>query len=141
MKPDEFEQSLQRQELRKIPADWRDEILRTARASSTTVAARSSALAPRRPFWWRELLWPCPQAWAGLAAAWVFIVLMNFQSGERSARAMAKESMPSKELLLALREQRRALERSIEFDEQASEPPKRFVPRPRSEGSRPIAMG
>ena len=140
MKPDEFEPSLQRHELRKVPADWRDEILRAA-ALSELSTPRHSPLVVRRASWWRELLWPCPQVWAGLAAAWVFIVLMNFQSGERSARAMAKESMPSKELLLALREQRRALERSIEFDEQASEPPKRFVPRPRSEGSRPIAMG
>ena len=141
MKPDEFEQSLQRQPVRQIPPEWREQILDAAVPEAKMDSPRPSPLVPRPSVWWRELLWPCPQVWAGLAAAWVFIVLMNFQSGEQSARALAKESVPSKELLLALREQRRALERSIEFDEQASEPPKRFVPRPRSEGSRPIAMG
>ena len=141
MKPDEFESSLQRQELRKIPADWRNAILRTAVANSTAAVPRLSTPAPRRLPWWRELLWPCPQVWAGLAAAWVLIALMNFQSGERSARDLAKKPLPSKELLLALREQRRVLERVLETDEPSTAPAKHFVPRPRSEKFRPTAIG
>ena len=141
MKPDEFEQSLQRQPLRPIPAEWREKILRAATADADSISVRPSSLASRRVLWWRELFWPCPQVWAGLAAAWIFIVLMNVGSVETTSLAVATTPPPSKEVLLALREQRRELERAIASDEPAAEPPKRFVPRPRSEGNPRVAAG
>ncbi|MBI3418391.1 MAG: hypothetical protein HY043_24135 [Verrucomicrobia bacterium] len=141
MKPDEFEKNLERQGLRKIPNAWREQILRAALVAAEQNSPRPSPLASRRSVWWRELLWPCPQVWAGLATVWVFIVLMNFGLAEKSSSGVAVAPPPSKEVLLALREQRRALERALEPDEPAAEPPKRFFPRPRSEGNPRVATG
>lgn len=137
MNADEFEKNLSHQPLRKIPAEWREQILSVANAAAPT-SPRPSSLAPRLL---RELLWPCPQAWAGLAAAWIFILLMNFSFIEKSSPRVANTPPPSKEVLLALREQRRELERAIAGDEPAAEPPKRFVPRPRSEGDSRVGTG
>ncbi|PYK58897.1 MAG: hypothetical protein DME21_14645, partial [Verrucomicrobia bacterium] len=82
MRPEDFEKQLQRQPLRKIPAEWRGEILDAAR--------RAHEPQPSQPAsWWRALLWPCPQAWAGLAAVWVLILALNSVTREpaRSARS------------------------------------------------------
>ncbi len=67
---DQFEKRLQRQPPRELPAAWRSEIL----AAANAVNAHPPRVEVRRTSWWRELLWPCPQAWAGLGAAWLLIV-------------------------------------------------------------------
>ena len=79
-------------------------------------AARSAAYpqppvrAVRPATWWRELLWPCPQAWAGLAAAWVAILAVNLAtSGETPAVEVRRAEPPSRELRQLLREQRQML--------------------------------
>jgi hypothetical protein len=69
----DFEKRLQEQRRRKIPSHWREEILRAARPQP--------AVAP----WWREWLWPCPRAWAGLAAAWGFIFLLQLTTPDDPA--------------------------------------------------------
>ena len=61
----DFEESLRRQSIRPVPAQWRGEILRAARAQ------------PAASPWWREWLWPHPQAWGALAAAWGIIILLH----------------------------------------------------------------
>lgn len=61
----DFEKRLQDQRLLEIPRQWREEILRAARPQPV--------VAP----WWLGWLWPCPRAWAGLAAAWGFIFLLH----------------------------------------------------------------
>jgi hypothetical protein len=71
MNPD-FEEYLRRQSIRPVPAEWREEILRAAMAPQERRPTKPAA-AP----WWREWLWPCPRAWAGLAAAWGIILLLN----------------------------------------------------------------
>lgn len=77
MKPDDFESQLQRQPLRDLPAEWRTEILSAAQEA----AAQTETANPSAPTsWWRELLWPCPQAWAGLAAVWVVILGLNWMN-------------------------------------------------------------
>jgi hypothetical protein len=37
----------------------------------------------------REWLWPCPQAWAALAAVWMLLLAVNFATRDRSAPASA----------------------------------------------------
>ena len=79
MNPDPFEQKLGRQPLRGVPPDWRAEIL----AAATATAAGARQAAPVQPVpmrWLRELLWPAPAAWAGLAAAWCGILLVHWVS-------------------------------------------------------------
>jgi hypothetical protein len=76
----DFEKRLQEQPMREIPSQWREEILRAARPQTV--------VAP----WWREWLWPCPRAWAGLAAAWGFILLLNVTTPDEPATAGQKSS-------------------------------------------------
>ena len=129
MNLDEFEKQLRQQPLRQIPAEWRGEILDAAR---NVYDPQLSTLNPQPIPWWRELLWPCPQVWAGLAAVWAVILLLNVASHETIEVASRQKSPPSRELIMALQEQRRLFSELIE----AAPPVERartFVPRPRSE--------
>src|SRR5262245_15934765 len=78
MKADDFEQRLQRQPLREVPAEWRSRIL-----SKAAIAARptnhSSDISVFTLFAMLRaevgaLLWPSPKVWAGLAAIWLLLV-------------------------------------------------------------------
>ena len=133
MKPDEFEQQLQRQPLRPIPAEWRTEILAAARAAGP----RPSALDAQSASWWRELLWPSPLAWAGVAAAWAVILALNsaaWSDADATAAARRPPAPPAViEMALA---QRRQLMSSL-FDtapvEAAAPPPEPARPQPHSQ--------
>ncbi len=104
MKPDDFEAQLRRQSLRPIPVEWRDGILQKAQAASD---ARLSS-------WWRELLWPCPQAWAGVAAAWCLVLGLHLASRTPEGKTSGAIAEPSPQMLMALREQRQMLAELIE---------------------------
>ena len=100
MNPDDFEQHLARQTLRPIPMDWRQEIVAAQTQPRSTGAATT---------WWRELLWPHPYAWSGLAAVWLIIFAMHFSAREKPNPAYAKlESIPPK-ILFALIESQRSM--------------------------------
>lgn len=112
MKPDDFESQLQRQPLRDLPADWRTEILSAAQEA----AAQAEPAKPSAPAsWWRELLWPCPQAWAGLAAVWVVILGLNWatNSGEQHPKMEARREITPEERM-AFIEQQQLLARLLE---------------------------
>jgi hypothetical protein len=86
MNTDDFEQRLQRQPLRPVPPEWRDEILAAARAG-----AAPSSLAPRpSPLLslLRDWLWPHPVAWGALAAGWALVVVLNSAAGGPVLTAM-----------------------------------------------------
>ena len=59
---------------------------------------------------WRELIWPCRRTWAGLAAAWLAILVFNHSQSESTPVASAQLHTPPAEIRLALREQHRVLE-------------------------------
>src|SRR4051812_14850115 len=92
MNPDDFEQQLQRQPLRPLPADWRAEILQTAQAAAPQTSASSNPQPARQSFL-ATLFWPCPQAWAGLAAVWLAILALNFTTTDQS-RTLAVTTTP-----------------------------------------------
>lgn len=81
-----------------------------------------------------ELIWRARHAWAGLAAAWVFIAIANYNlSGGRPATT-AKDSKPAPDIFLVWREQERVLDELVDRTEtKAAEPPKPVAPQPRSE--------
>ena len=129
MNTDDFEKRLQRQSMRPVPREWRGEILDAARRAG---GHQPPPLNSQPTSWWRELLWPCPQAWAGLAAAWVLILALNVATREPVQVATAQSTPPAREVLMALKERRRWLTELAGPSVQV-EPQKSLVPKPRSE--------
>ena len=84
---------------------------------------------------WRELILPSRRIWAGLAAVWVLIFVFNFSQRDPAELMARKSPPPSPEMILTFRQQERLLAELIGPNEtQAAEPPKLFLPQPRSEG-------
>jgi hypothetical protein len=130
---DDFEQRLRTQKLRSIPGEWREQILVAAdvRRRSVRELTFAATIVTRL----RELLWPCPQAWAGLAAVWAAIIALNFATRE-PARALEARNLspPSAEVRLVLKQQHQLLAELIGANENAeADRPKPAVPQRRSE--------
>lgn len=139
MKPEnEFEDRLRRQPLRAMPTAWREEILSQAHAAAAV--NRPSSIHLERTFaatvrWrLRELLWPCPQAWAGLAAIWVAILAIHLvTSGSRPA-VTVHYTAPSSPTWLMLRQQQQMLaELGGALDNGESRHSHPVAPQPRSQ--------
>jgi len=90
---------------------------------------------------WRELFWPSRRIWTGLAAIWILIFVVNFSQRDKSEMMARKTPLPSPEMILVFRQQERLLAELIGPDElRVAEPPKLFLPQPRSEGRIEILM-
>jgi hypothetical protein len=142
MNSDEFESNLKRRPIRPIPADWRVEIFHTARAAASAPMA-TPPLRARISSRLSALFWPCPQAWAGLAAIWLVLAVFNYFAAApaRETMQLAKAPPPSPEVIAAYQKQQRELAQLFEpIDPEAVEPPKPYVPRPRSECKTRILM-
>jgi hypothetical protein len=137
MKPDDFEQRLQRQPLRQIPNKWREEILKAA--ESAFVTPHSPPVT--RPSWLSALntqlstiLWPHPKAWAGLAAVWILIFAVDFSMRDKTPVVAGKSASPSPEVVAELKQQQRLLAELFGArDTGNAGQSKPLVPRPRSE--------
>jgi hypothetical protein len=144
MKPDDFEQKLQRQPLRQVPAGWRGEILAVAESA----AAVRHPPSVTRPSWLSTLnsqlstiLWPHPQAWAGLAAVWILILAVDFSMRDPSPIRAEMSLPPSSEVIVELRQQQRLLAELIgPRDTSDADRSKSFVPPPRSERAEMVAV-
>jgi len=139
MTPHDFEQQLKRQTLRPPPEEWRKEILQAARDAARQEVSVSAPIAPRAPGWreWRAWLWPNPQAWAGLAAAWMLILGLLATGQPRSfqlAGSIAPGQVSTNGSLLA---QRRELVRLLDGSPEPEAPPKTQRTGPRSEAGAP----
>jgi hypothetical protein len=137
-----FERRLQSQPMKKIPADWRAEILAAAK---DTQFSRHSPLATRH---WLSTLnhqlstffWPHPKAWAGLAAIWIFIFALNFSMRDPLPRIAEKSAPPSPEMVAELRQQNLLFAELIgPAEAHVADRQKSFLPRPRSEYSEILA--
>lgn len=125
---DEFERDLSRRQLRAVPAEWRTQIFRAASREQTR------SIGAQTPFSWRELLWPCPQAWAGLAALWVLILALNATPDDSALdrTTQAQSGPPSPQLRLALQMQRQLRAELMELST-ATSSQEAETPRPRSD--------
>jgi hypothetical protein len=130
MKPDDFEQQLRNLPLRPVPPDWRAEMLIVARVAGQE--ARSSEREVSVP-WWRVWLWPCPQAWAGLAAVWVLLIGLHWGTPSPTDGAQ-KSGGGATEQLAGLAAQRRELTRLLDvpLDLAPAAPESSVKPTPRS---------
>ena len=73
MNQDVFEQRLRRQPMRRVPADWREEILAAAQARRPALGEeRGEELAG-----WRALFARFPVAWGSLAMLWTTLIAVN----------------------------------------------------------------
>jgi hypothetical protein len=140
MKPDDFEKHLQRQPLRRVPGEWREEVFSAARQAArvepshhlsphglrTVLSTLGSQLS--------SLLWPHPAAWAGLAAVWVVILGLHGATPDAPRLAAKGGPSPSPQVFMAFQEQQRLLSeligpRETPVADRAEPAP----PRPRSE--------
>jgi hypothetical protein len=135
---EQFENRLSRQPLRQIPDEWRAEILREGRGAALPKNKRDADTAslPKRD--WRtslaEIFWPHPKAWAGLAAVWIFIFVVNFSMRDSSPRMTEKSAPPSPEVMVELKKQQRMFAELVGTSETPNaDRQKIFLPRPRSE--------
>lgn len=113
MDDEQFEKRLRRQPLRKVPTEWRNEILLAARKSVVPESASYQTSGSRLSIFIEPLsflLLPHPRVWAGLAAAWLIILTMNFASRQDSTTiAEGRVSPPTQQMRELLREQQQML--------------------------------
>ncbi len=105
------------------------------RHSMGTTARRSETGAtPVLRLIWRELIFPSRRIWAGLAAAWILIFIVNFSQRDPERLMARKLPRPSPEAIQAWRQQQRLLAELIGPSEmRAAQPQKPLVPRPSTE--------
>src|SRR5437762_647521 len=119
MNADDFEQRLQRQKLRQVPPEWREEILSNvhhARFITRPVSAWDLILSTRNSQL-STLLWPSPKAWAALGALWLVLLVVNSSMTHKSTAVARSLPRPSPEMILAWREQERLLAELIGMQE------------------------
>jgi hypothetical protein len=130
----EFEQKLSRQPLKKIPSEWRAEILREERRAAVREIGDTDTASIPKLNWLAEIFWPNQKVWAGLAAIWIFIFVLNFSMRDKTPMAAEKVSPPSPEVVAELRQQRLLFAELIGSTEtRIADRQKLFFPKPRSE--------
>src|ERR1017187_4933981 len=149
MNTDDFEKRLQRQPLRQVPGEWREEILSAARRATpahhasriTHHVPRSRSLLSTLHQQLSTILWPHPTAWAGLAAVWLVILGVNLTTQDAST-VIAKHASPaSPQVFMAFQEQERLLSELIGPRETpVAERPRQAPPRPTRERRRELLI-
>ncbi len=103
------------------------------KAQSRSINLASWCLGGSRQLW-LELVWPCRRIWTGLAAVWLVILAANVSMHDGSQAMALKSSPPTREMIMAFRQQESLLAELIGPRETpVAEPPKLALPQPRSQ--------
>jgi len=137
-----FEKRLRRLPAKPIPQAWRAEILASARQQSirhSPFVIRHSRLTGFMQQL-SDALQPQRHAWAGLAAVWVVIFLLNFSTHEPSS-VMARTSVPaSPEVMVELQQQKKMFTELVGAAElRVANRQPIWLPKPRSERAEVLA--
>ncbi|HVU28591.1 MAG TPA: hypothetical protein VHG71_12750 [Verrucomicrobiae bacterium] len=131
---EQFENRLRHQTLRQIPAEWRDKIIGpTSSLSSLAKIKKMEAGKMSVLRFWRELFWPNPKAWAGLAAVWIFIFILNFSTRDKVPMGAGKVSPSSPDVMVQLKLQQQMLAELMGVNDLHEADRQKFIPKPRSE--------
>lgn len=133
----EFEQKLQGQPVKPVPPEWRAGVLAAAKEAQPACHASPVARHTLLSIISAKLsafLWPHPKAWAGLAAVWVFILVLNVSMRDGAPqREMVKTSPPSPEMIAELKKQQRMFAELVGPREEAvADRSKNYPNRPRT---------
>ncbi len=145
MNADDFEERLQNQSMRQIPAEWRAEILSAAREGASSAQTHRAEPVPTSFSSLRAqialLLWPSPKAWAGLAAIWLVLAGANQVTLKPTERLAHSGAPAAAATIAAWKEQERIL---AELTQPGGTPKVEALnpakPRPRSELTGPLRM-
>ena len=113
----DFEDFLKQQPLRRIPAQWRGEIL----AAAKPPRAKEK---PTQSPWWLAWLWPSPVAWAGVACAWLFIIGLNAGSRPSAVETRTVALISPQGIGAALVRQQGLVQELFRSLEEPAEPPR-----------------
>jgi len=129
---EQFENRLRRQPVKEIPGEWRVKILATTQTASCP-RPRASFLSTLNSQL-STVFWPHPKAWAGLAAVWIFILVLNFSTRDSSPQLAVKSTPPSPEVIVQLKKQQRMFAELVgSYEPKDADRQKSFAPKPRSE--------
>ena len=113
----DFEPFLQRPQLRRIPPEWRREILEAARQ-------RQPEEKPSVQAWWLAWLLPSPVAWAGVACAWLLILGLNLASRPSASEIAGLPAVSIEEIVTALNYQRQLVQELSRCENEPVAPPR-----------------
>ncbi len=122
----DFEKQISQQPVKPLPPSWKDGILRAAREAAESRPRPVQTTRGALRCWLRDLLWPSPVAWGGLAAVWV--VMLGFGSVAQNDRAARPVASVSRQQLQMVREQQNWLRQELEFGGFVVVPSDRLVP-------------
>ena len=107
---------------------------RAVQAAGGPEPVRRLTLAMAFRDWWQDVIWSCRRIWAGLAAVWVVLLVVNLSGRDHSQTLAWKSSPPSSEMIMTFRQQESLLTELIGPSGSGEvERQKTFLPKPRTE--------
>jgi hypothetical protein len=136
---DEFEKRLKQLPLRRIPTEWRGEILGAARESAdfTNISA-STPLSVITTFKavFSSWLWPHPKAWGALGMIWLLVLGLNLAAREPTSREVRPRASSVSAQVRDLLQQQKQLFAELMGPKETPVTDRRHLPAPKPRSER-----